>query len=271
MNRRARALLVIITGSLSGVSLSAQEPTAPLPTVVEGITVDAQSGLPFPNVQVRFDTGERITSDEHGNYTITGVAPGHHRVALVTGRCNVTFAYLELAPGAIKRVAFQVPSEMVGTKPSQEELKKKSEGEYVTADELQAMRARNLLEALRRVAPDMVGPEGGLPGSSASLMGRTRTAQGVTAPLVVIDGILVSDGVRALRDFKPGDVYSLEVLRGASRGWSYGTGGAGGVIKVETRQGDLGFGVQPPDRCEIGDWTGTEGGQATGPIPSVSP
>ena len=260
MNRCARAILATLAGALCGAPLAAQEPAPGFPTVVEGMTLDAMSGLPFPNVQIRFDTGERITSDEQGLYTISGVPAGHHRVALVTGRCNVTFATIDLAPGEIRRVAFSIPSEMVGVSAGHDELSRRSEGEYYSSEQLMDMHARNLLEALRRVAPDMVGPEGGQPGASASLMGRTRTAQGVATPIVVFDGIQVGDGVRALKDFKPADVYSLEILRGASRGWAYGTGGAGGVIKVVTTQGDKGYQPQPPDRCEIGDWTGASGG-----------
>ena len=264
MKRNVRALLATLAGILAGVSLAAQEPTVPLPTVVEGLTLDAQSGLPFPNVQVRFDTGERITSDGEGRYAIEGVPAGHHRIALVTGRCNVTFAEIDLAPGEIRRVAFSVPTEMVGLRPSHDELRKHSEGEYYSGEELADMHARNLLDALRRVAPDMVGPDGGRPGASASLMGRTRTAQGVSVPVVVFDGLVVVDGTLALKDFNPGDVYSMEILRGASRGWAYGTDSAGGVIRVVTKQGDVGYQPQPPDRCDIGDWVGAGGGVPAG-------
>ena len=77
--------------------------------------------------------------------------------------------------------------------------------------------------------------------------------------MVIFDGVQVGDGERALQDFKPVDVYSMEILRGASRGWEYGTGGAGGVIKIVTKTGDLGYGVEHPDRCDIGDWTGRLG------------
>lgn len=254
MDRLARASVGALGALFAAGALVAQESPAPLPTVLEGLTVDAQSGLPFPNVQLRFDTGERVTSDEEGRYVIEGVRPGYHQVALVTGRCNVTFADLELAPGEIKRIAFRVPSEMVGIRPSQEELKKRSEGEYYTHDELAEMRVHDLLEALRRVAPDMVGGQGAQPGAGASLVGRTRTAAGATPPLVVVDGLVVSDGERTLRDLRPSDTYSLEVLRGASRGWAYGTGGAGGVIKVATLAGDPGHGIAHPDRCDIGAW-----------------
>lgn len=252
---QARTILVLLTGVLlAGPSGVRAQDAASLPTVLEGLTVDDQTGQPFPNVQVRFDTGERVTSDELGRYLIEGIAPGQHRVAIVTARCRVTFAELELVAGEIKRVAFAVPSEMVGLGPSHEERKRRSEGEYFSGDELEAMNARNLLDALRRVAPDMVGRSGGLPGSNAPLQGRTRTAQGTAVPVVVFDGVQVGDGVSALRDYAPRDVASLEVLRGASRGWAYGTGGAGGVIKVRTRQGSPGHGLSHPDRCDIGDW-----------------
>ena len=259
MLHRTRCLMSALGALLVSTSLAAQDARPPIPTLLEGLTLDAQSGLPFPNVQVRFDTGERITSDDAGRYFIEGVSPGYHRLALVTGRCIVTFADLELGEGEIKQVAFQIPSEMVGIGPSPEELKRRSEGEYYTSDELMDMNARSLLDVLRRVAPDMVGPQNGLPGATPSLQGRTRTAQGTTAPVVVFDGILVSDGVRALGDMRPSDVESLEILKGANRGWEYGTGGAGGVIKVVTNSGNLGHGVLHPDRCDIGDWVGQIG------------
>lgn len=259
------AALRLLATTLTGVGLlasasAAQQQAAELPTVLEGLTVDAQSGLPFPNVQIRLDSGERVTSDEKGRYSLVGAKPGHHRVAIVTGRCNVTFADIDMAEGEIKRVAFSVPSEMVGQGPTTAQLKKRSEGSYYGVEELSEMNVRNLLEALRRLAPDMVGPQGAQPGSGGELMSRTRTAQGVSVPLVVVDGIVVSDGVRALRDMRPADVSSLEILKGASRGWEYGTGGAGGVIKVLTRRGDVSYGLAHPDRCEIGDWVG-EGGR----------
>lgn len=243
----------------TALAVQAQE-QRPLPTVIEGLTVDAQSGLPFPNVQLRFDTGERITSDAQGQYTLADVPPGHHRVAIVTGRCNVSFGEVDLAPGEIKRVAFAVPSEMVGQDPSVAELKKRSDGDFYSGAELEEMNPRNLLEALRRLAPDMVGPVGGQPGAGASLRGRTRTAQGPNPPVVVFDGVQVGDGMRALRDFKAQDVTSMEILKGASRGWEYGTGGAGGVIKIVTRAGEPGHGIAHPDRCQIGNWTKGSGG-----------
>jgi len=249
---------IIVSGWLP---LAAQAQAKPgLPTVIEGLTVDVQSGLPFPNIQLRFDTGERVTSDDAGRYSIDGIAPGHHRVALVTARCNVTFAEVDIAPGEIKRIAFEVPSEMVGATPAPEELKSQSEGLLYTGRELRDMRAQNTLEALRRIAPEMVGSVGGQPGMAPSLMGRTRTAAGISKPLVVVDGIVVNDGAWALQELLPDQVASLEILKGASRGWAYGTGGAGGVIKVVTRHGELGPGVQPPDRCVIGDWVHRSGG-----------
>jgi outer membrane cobalamin receptor len=148
---------------------------------------------------------------------------------------------------------------MVGQGPTLEELKRRSDGDFYSGEELEEMNPRNLLDALRRLAPDMVGPEGGQPGSRTALQGRIRTAQGVNPPIVVFDGVLVGDGTTALRDFRPQDVASMEILKGASRGWEYGTGGAGGVIKVVTRHGDVGYGIAHPDRCDVEGWNGRPG------------
>ena len=52
-----------------------------------------------------------------GRYTLVGAPSGRHRLAIVTGRCNVTFADIDLPEGTIKQVAFAVPSEMVGQEP----------------------------------------------------------------------------------------------------------------------------------------------------------
>ena len=93
MIRRTRYLAGTLGAILLSTSLAAQDPEPqPIPTLLEGLTLDVATGFPFPNVQLRFDTGERITSDKAGRYSIEGIEPGYHRIALVTGRCSVTFA-----------------------------------------------------------------------------------------------------------------------------------------------------------------------------------
>lgn len=238
----------------SGLSAQTQVSRA-FQTRVEGYVLSTETGRPVPNVQLRFDSGHRVTSDADGRYVITGVPAGLHRVALVTSYCQVTFADLELVSGEIKRVEFQVPpDERSG--PSQDDVKRNSSGSYYTRADLQEMRVSDLIEVLRRVAPDMVGGRGGQPGARVALVGRTRTAVGAVSPVVVFDGVVVADPVAALRDANPVDIYSLEILRGATGGWAYGTGGSGGVIRVETKGGMEAFGVSDPDRCEIGRWPG---------------
>lgn len=247
-------LALLVAGPLTSQTTSS--------TVVEGIVVDQATGLPVPNVQVRFDTGQRQTSNEDGLYHFEGIAPGVHRVALVTGRCNVTFAALELAEGEIRQVAFAIPSETDLPSVIQDQQKRKSEGIFLTTADLDEHNVRSLVDVLRREAPEMVGTAtSGLPGGANQLTSRTRSARGVAAPVVILDGIQTGDGARLLRDLRPVDVATMEILRGASGGWAYGTGASGGVIRLTTRQGDRGAGLLHPDRCEVPDF---EGGTAAG-------
>jgi outer membrane cobalamin receptor len=144
----------------------------------------------------------------------------------------------------------------------QEQQKRKSEGIFLTTADLDEHNVRTLVDVLRREAPEMVGAAtSGLPGGANQLTSRTRSARGVAAPVVILDGIQTGDGARLLRDLRPVDVATMEILRGASGGWAYGTGASGGVIRLTTRQGDRGAGLLHPDRCEVPDF---EGGTADG-------
>ncbi len=112
-----------------------------------------------------------------------------------------------------------------------------------------------LSHVLRRVVPSMVGGRSGRPGSETKLRGRTRSASGGSnAPVVVLDGVVLgTSSIRDIDDIQVGDVALIEILRGASGGWSYGTGGAGGVIKIWTKRGQ-GLRLQDPESCELPDW-----------------
>jgi outer membrane cobalamin receptor len=133
----------------------------------------------------------------------------------------------------------------------EDERKRRSEGTFLTAADLDEHHASNLTEVLRRVAPEMVSGDPGQVGGAAAIVGRTRSLQGSSRPVVVLDGIEVADGPRLLRDLRPSDVATLELLRGASGGWAYGTGGQGGVIRITTRHGERGAHPLHPDRCVV--------------------
>ena len=63
----------------------------------------------------------------------------------------------------------------------------------------------------------------------------TTSLTGGNDPLVIIDG--VASDIATLGTLYPGDIESFTVLKDASETASYGSRGASGVIKVETRKG----------------------------------
>jgi TonB-dependent SusC/RagA subfamily outer membrane receptor len=68
---------------------------------------------------------------------------------------------------------------------------------------------------------------------------RIRGARSLLAnnePLVVVDGVPLSDGTRALRGIHPGSIERIDVLKDAGSTAIYGSRGANGVILLTTRR-----------------------------------
>ncbi|MDR1865636.1 MAG: SusC/RagA family TonB-linked outer membrane protein [Bacteroidales bacterium] len=62
------------------------------------------------------------------------------------------------------------------------------------------------------------------------------TAEGVTSPLIVIDGVAGGD----LQTLSPHDIASMDILKDGSAAAIYGTRGTNGVILITTKQGQAG-------------------------------
>lgn len=226
----------------------AQEPAASL----EGIVLDASTMSALPGVLIAAETGQKAKTDEDGHYELWDVPPGSHRVAVVTPTCGVSFVDITFRAGETQRAGFQVPSgeTMVGVS---ETRSGGSGGRFLTAAEIEEMRPASVFDLLRRIEPGMVSGPGGQPGRSSTLRGRVTTPSGPTVPVVVLDGVVLGTlAPEVINDIKPGNLASIEVLRGAAAGWEFGTGGSGGVIKLSTKRG-MGAGEmrRDPERCPI--------------------
>lgn len=259
--KKATSLLALLAALAVAVPLRGQDPP---PTILEGYVVDATTGQPVPNVLLIFEGGDETLSDLRGRYRVEGLEPGDHRVVLITSRCNSTFGSVALDPGEIRQVAFAVPSEVDPPEDPAAEARawrRRSQGTLVTAEEIQEMRVLSLAEVIRRVAPSMVGAPAAQAGGVTHLRSRsTVSASGPVEPIVVIDGTVAGEASEALAHIPPSEVESLEILKGASAGWAYGTGGTGGVIKVVTKQGEQGYWRADPHRCEIPPFPSRESG-----------
>jgi len=123
----------------------------------------------------------------------------------------------------------------------------------VGGNELTRAKESNMINSLQgKTSGLVITPNAsGAGGSSKILLRGNKSAQGNNQPLIVIDGIPMSntsstqqdgeysgrDGGDALSNINPDDVASINVLKGASAAALYGSMAANGVIMITTKKG----------------------------------
>ncbi|ATB28757.1 SusC/RagA family TonB-linked outer membrane protein [Melittangium boletus] len=137
----------------------------------------------------------------------------------------------------------------------------------VNAEELNRAPASTVDQALQgKVAGANIQSNSGAPGGGIQLKLRgVSTINGSTAPLYVIDGVIVSDvaiasgvyqvtesvrgpnpnatqdnQVNRIADLNPNDIESIEILKGASAAAIYGSKASNGVVIINTKRGRAG-------------------------------
>lgn len=126
----------------------------------------------------------------------------------------------------------------------------------VNGDELTRNKETNLINSLQgKTAGVSITPNSsGAGGSSKIVIRGNKSAQGNNQPLIVIDGMPMSnpsksqvesvyggrDGGDALSNLNPDDIASMNVLKGASAAALYGSMAANGVIVITTKKGSMG-------------------------------
>ena len=250
MSVSRRICVVVVSAAALGFScpgaLVAQTST------LEGSVLASPDGRPLSGVLVALEAGPRIKSDGEGAYRLEGVEPGQHLIAVVAPGCQVTFTVVDLLPGEVRSLTFEIAFDLRVF--DQLAQRRGSGGRVVMAPEIAAMNASTLAEVLARVAPGMVGATPPQPGMVSSGRGRASvSAGGNLVPAVILDGaILGASGLQDVQDLRPSDVAWIEVLRGAAGGWEVGTGGSGGLIRVQTKRGrGSDTPLIEPERCEI--------------------
>lgn len=137
----------------------------------------------------------------------------------------------------------------------------------VNTEELNRAPASTVDQALQgKVAGANIQSNSGAPGGGMQLKLRgVSTINGSTAPLYVIDGVIISDvaiasgvyqvtastggsnpsptqdnQVNRIADLNPNDIESIEVLKGASAAAIYGSKASNGVVIITTKKGNTG-------------------------------
>lgn len=247
--RRGRMAPVLAVGTVLAGCASLGGP----PLALQGRVVDDATDRPLPYALVRLEDGTEARTNGRGELAIRELEPGRYRALIVVPGCR--FAETELTVGApgggvVEIRAALPPMEVIpGDVPAPDE----SRGRVVTDREIVEMGAPRLSEVVRRVAPEMIGAPSGDPGRPAALRGRgAANTTGVRVPVLVVDGIVVhATNTYALDEIAVADVAWVEILPGAVAGWEYGTGGAGGVIRVQTKRGYRPSQDLDPEACML--------------------
>lgn len=232
-------------------------PLAAQSATLEGFVLSSSSGRRLGGVLVAVERGPRTISDADGAYRLPGIEPGERRIALVAPGCQITFANVGFWPGEAKSLAFEVAFDpQVAERLSQ---RRRSSGKVFSAAEIDAMRVPRFLDVIARVAPGMVRMMPTQPG--AAPVAGNRSPVGISEsvpPAVILDGaFLGASGFQVLQDINPADVAWLEVFSGAAGGWAVGTGGSGGLLRIQTKRGrQMDAPLRDPERCEIPGWEG---------------
>lgn len=250
------AIRIVSTAVVAAVLASAPSGGAAQDVTVSGLVVTSSDAAPLAGVLVRLDTGERTRTRKDGSFRLEGIGPGPHGVALVAAGCQITFAALSPDPGEQVTVAFQMEYDPEVAAAAR---RASSSGRVIGSAEIERMRAQDVGDVLARLYPGMVGAPPVQPGQEAYLRSRGSVSlSGPVEPAIILDGSLLGPASAGrLRDIPIADVAWIQVARGASGGWDVGTGGSGGLVRIQTRRGpSMPAPFVDPQRCEIPGWDG---------------
>lgn len=226
---------------------------------VEGQVTDAETGDPLPGVNVVLEGTQRgAATSADGEYRIGNVEPGTYTLSAsfvgydaYTEEVEVqagetTEADIEMVPSAVELEEVAVTA--LGFETDRDE--QATSTSRVTGEDLAEAGEPSPIRSLSgKVAGVNITSSSGDPGAGARIQIRGQnTIQGDNQPLVVIDGVPVSNstfgsGVAGvvqqsrLNDLNPNDIESVEVLKGAAASALYGSRAQNGVLAITTKSG----------------------------------
>ena len=224
-------------------------------TNISGQVLEKDTNIPLVGVSILIKgTSQGTSSNFDGNYKLSNVNQGSTLVfsyigyktqeIVITNQSTINVS-LETDAEQIDEVvitALDIQRDKASLGYSVDQLQPK---DFAVAQE------NNIMNSLSGKVSGLQITQGntGVDGSSRILLRGITTINGNNRPLVVIDGIPVSnassggnpnggrDGGDALSDINPDDVASVTVLKGAGAAAAYGSLGMHGVILVTTKSG----------------------------------
>ena len=205
---------------------------------IKGVVTDP-SGVPLPGASINVQGSKNSAStDFDGNYALQGV----------NATDKITFSYVGLTSQTITvgdqtviniklAESTQTLNEVVVAYGTQKRTKVTGAVSTVNSKDIVAVPITNAESALQGRAAG-VTVVNGAPGSSPTVTIRGLATMNNSAPLYVVDGVLVGN----LSGLNPNDIESMSVLKDASTTALCGSKAFNGVIMVTTKKGKKGPG-----------------------------
>ena len=264
---RAMLLIAMLTGGAGAfvpTTLHAATSSVQQKSVVKGRVIDATGEPAVGAYVIVVGAGIGTTTELNGSFTIKNVKPGATiKVSLIgyksqtvkwDGTSELNFT-LEEETSNLNEV---VVTAMGITR-------KASSLTYSTqllrSDELMKVQDPNLVNSIEgKISGVTITPSaGGAGGASKITLRGNKSIQGNNAPLIVVDGVPMTNNVRGqasevfsltyasvaegsdpLSMINPDDIESMNVLKGANAAALYGSAAANGVVMITTKKGKEG-------------------------------
>jgi TonB-linked SusC/RagA family outer membrane protein len=217
------------------------------PGVVEGTVVSAETGEPLPGVQVSIvDTGLGSLTDDMGDFRISNVPAGEHRVrfqmigyASRTEPVTVQAGEIATVDLDLSRAVIDVEEIVVTGVTEATERARVPFSVGRTGPEIREVSASSVAQSLTgQLAGVSVVQGSGRPGAAPDILLRGPTsidgAGRDQGPLVIVDGVILG---AEMVDIDALDVENIEVIKGAAASSLYGSRAAQGVIQITTQSG----------------------------------
>jgi len=228
-----RKLLVFLVLVLGAYPLLAQNKT------VSGTVTDASDGSPLPGVNVLVQgTTNGTQTDFDGNYSIEAAVGDVLVFSYIGTRTqSVTVGDSSTINVAMEEDASQLDEVVVTALGLERQSKSLSySNQQVETDELTKARAINVTEGLSgKVAGLTVTRSAtGVGAPTRVLLRGSRSINGSSQPLYVVDGILLNGDIN---NISPDDIQEISILKGANAAALYGSRAQNGAIIITTKSG----------------------------------
>ena len=208
-------------------------------STIKGKVIDSQTGEPLTGAYISVSGTKKVAvTNLDGEFTIDA-KPGDMLVVTSLGYEKTQVRAANNITISMASTATMLNETVVVGYNTQKRNSLTGSMQSIGSKELTNVTTANVTNMLTGKVPGMnVMPGSGKPGSFGAIIVRGKsTINGSTAPLWVIDGVIVG---KDPGDINPNDIETLTVLKDAASTAIYGSQGANGVIVVTTKGAQAG-------------------------------